>query len=495
MKPNTAETLALFKTALGAPNQALTDDVNGPLAKAGITTGTGLVAYDLQPAALSLFPVLTPIRNITPRVAANGGTATNWKAVTGINSLLTDISVSEGNRGAKVTTTTANYVATYKAIGLEDSVSFEADMAAQGFDDVKAKAALNLLRAVMIGEEFLLLNGNASVNLGTTPTPVLVASASGGTMATQGAASVIVVALTPDGYRRALAGPNIVPTAAISKTNVDGSVDTVNPGVAQKSANATVSVTGPTGSIAATVVAVPGAAAYAWYVGTAAGAERLHSITTVNAATLTSYPGASQLASALAGSDLSANGATFDGMLAMTVKSGSGAYVKSLDNAVLTSDGAGNITEIVTAFQYFWDKWRISPTDIWVAGQEIINITKKVIANGGAPLFRLVQDPDVMHAVNGGVRVSALLNPITGTYVSLNVHPNQTAGTIQFYTSEIPYPLSGVGNVSQVKCRRDYYQLTWPLSRRQYEYGVYADEVYQHYATFSLGVLYNIKNG
>jgi hypothetical protein len=171
MNPNSAQSLELFKSALAAPNEALTADVNGPLAKAGITVASGLVAYDLQPAALSLFPVLTPIRNITPRVGASGGTATNWKAITGINSLLTDISVSEGNRGAKVTTTTASYVATYKAIGLEDSVSFEADMAAQGFDDVKAKSALNLLRAVMIGEEFLLLNGNSSVPLGTTPTP------------------------------------------------------------------------------------------------------------------------------------------------------------------------------------------------------------------------------------------------------------------------------------------------------------------------------------
>lgn len=490
-KLNTAETLALFKTALSAPNGDLTQDV---LAKAGITTGLGLVAYDLQPAALSLFPVLTPLRNIIPRVKGSGGTATNWKAVTGVNTLMTDISVSEGNRGAKVTTSTASYVATYKGIGLEDSVSFEADMAAEGFDDVKAKAALNLLRAVMIGEEFVLLNANSSVQLGTTPTPVLVAGTAG-SMATQAAASVIVVALTPDGYRRALAASNVVPTAAITKTNVDGSNDTINPGVAIKSANATVSVTGPNGSISATVTAVPGAAAYAWYVGTAAGAERLFSITTVNAAVLTSYPGASQLASALNAADLSANGATFDGILAMTVKSGNGGYVKSLDNAALTSDGAGNITEIVVALQWFWDNYRLSPTDIWASGQEIINITKKLIANGGAPLFRLVTDPTAPHVVNGGVRVNGLLNPITGQMVNLNVHPNQTPGTMQFTTTEIPYPLSGVGNVWQVKCRRDYYQLTWPLARRQYEYGVYSDEVFQHYAPFSLGVLYNIKNG
>ena len=64
-----------------------------------------------------------------------------------------------------------------------------------------------------------------------------------------------------------------------------------------------------------------------------------------------------------------------------------------------------------------------------------------------------------------------------------------------FTTTEIPYPMNGVGNVMQVKCRRDYYQLEWPVTKRQYEYGVYADEVLQHYAPFSLGVISNIANG
>jgi hypothetical protein len=99
----------------------------------------------------------------------------------------------------------------------------------------------------------------------------------------------------------------------------------VNPGVAQKSANITVTVSaGSTNSVAATVTAVPGAAAYAWYVGNnaAPGTEKFFGFTTVNAITVTSIPGAGQLASALAAADLSANSATFDGMLAMTVKSG-----------------------------------------------------------------------------------------------------------------------------------------------------------------------------
>src|SRR5437764_9961114 len=95
----THNTLALVKEALGAPNEAL----RGDLAK-NITQATGLVAYDLQAPALSLIPVITPIRNMIPRVRGNGGQATNWKAITGINSTNIGLGVSEGNRGGAINT-------------------------------------------------------------------------------------------------------------------------------------------------------------------------------------------------------------------------------------------------------------------------------------------------------------------------------------------------------------------------------------------------------
>ena len=43
--------------------------------------------------------------------------------------------------------------------------------------------------------------------------------------------------------------------------------DTFGGGAAQKSANATVAVTGSTGSVTATVAVKPGAFGYAWYLG------------------------------------------------------------------------------------------------------------------------------------------------------------------------------------------------------------------------------------
>ena len=118
------EAIAEFKKVAGAP---MTGD---DLAKAGITQATGLTWYDLQKPSKNLFPVLTPLRNKIPRVGAAGGTATNWKAVTAINSLGLQGFVPEGTRNGLVTTATEDKSATYRSLGMEDSVTFEADLAA-----------------------------------------------------------------------------------------------------------------------------------------------------------------------------------------------------------------------------------------------------------------------------------------------------------------------------------------------------------------------------
>jgi hypothetical protein len=400
-----------------------------------------------------------------------------------------------------VATQVTPYTAPYRGIGLEDFVTFEADDAAEGFQDVKATAALNLLRSVMIQEEKVLLGGNSSLAFGTTPTPSLTASASGGTIGASVTVSVICVALTHDGFYRSTVSGGL-PAGVQVKTNADGTTDNYGGGVAQKSAAATVPVSaGATNSVAARVTPVAGAVAYAWYANTA-GIERLFAITTINSVVITSLPGASQLASALPSSDQSQNALVFDGILTFAAKGATnGAYNGVLADGTLgtgsgfTSDGAGGIVEITTAFTYFWDNYRLSPDTIWCAAQELKNISKKIIANGGAPLVRFTQDVGAQHSgITGGVLVDAILNPITQTMVKLRIHPDMTAGTVLFTTSSIPYPMSGVGNVMQVKTRREYYQIDWPLRSRKNEIGVYADELLQVYATFSLGTISNIGN-
>jgi hypothetical protein len=175
----------------------------------------------------------------------------------------------------------------------------------------------------------------------------------------------------------------------------------------------------------------------------------------------------------------------------------------SLDNATLTADGAGGVAEIETMFKSFWDNYRVSPDILLCNSQELLNISKKVIAGGGTPLFRFVMD-----AANGagqgnltvtaGNVVGSYLNKYAmngGVLVKVMLHPNVPPGFIGAYTAKPPYANSRVPDVVRMKVRKEYYQIEWPYKSRKYEAGVYCDELCQVYAPFCLGGISNIKNG
>ena len=505
----TNETLDQVKKAQASP---LPDEVAKYFTQPGSAT-TGLQAYDLEAPSKKLVPVLTPLRNRIPRITNGFGTQANWKAVTAINSGNVRAGVSEGNRGGVISQTMAEYLAAYRGIGLENYVTFEADMSSKNFEDLRALAVSQLLSSLMIQEERLDLGGNTSLALGTTPTPTVANSGTGGTIAA-GTYDVICVALGPQAYLD-LAGANNGATGQafdattatlshqIARTNADGSSDTFGSGCAQKSAASSgTTTTGSSSSITASVAAVRGAWGYAWYVGTA-GNERLAALTTINSVLLTSIPGSGQLASALTASDGSTSSLDYDGLFVQAAKSNSGAYYYTMANGVagtgtgLTADGAGGIAEFEAAFVSFWNKYRLSPDVIMVSSQELINITKKIIGNGGAPLIRMNMDLKQIadgNMVSAGVVIGSYLNKVVNRMIPIVVHPNLAAGTVFFLTEQLPYPLNNVTNVIQKKLRRDYYQLEWPLKTRKYEYGVYADGVLQHYAPFSMGIITNIGN-
>lgn len=460
-------------------------------AQSGSAT-TGLTFYDLEAGAKFLYPVLTPLRNEIPRVSGKGGIQANWKAVTGINTSGIRIGVSGGNRGAVMAVSTADYAAAYKGIGIEDSVDFEAQYAGEGFADIRALAAKVGLEALMLGEELILLGGNGTLALGITPTPSVTASDAGGTLpaATH---RVICVALTLEGLVNASVAAGI-PTE-ITRTNADGSTDTFGGGSAQKSVAGTGIVTTATGSLTCTVAAVRGAVGYAWFVGAAAGSERLNAITTSNKVVITAESdGAAQLASALPSADNSTNNLIFDGLLTQAMKAGSNAYYRSLDGATLTADGAGGIVEIDAALKHFWDNYKLTPDTIWISSDLALSISQKIMAGNANGAFRIVVNME-QGMVAGGIMVATYLNRFSmggANVLKVRIHPNMPGGMVFFNSSSLPYPVSGVGNVVQVRTRQEYYQIEWPLRSRKYEYGVYADEVLQHYFPPAMGVIVNV---
>jgi hypothetical protein len=460
---------------------------------------SGLTYYDLETGAKLLYPVLTPLRNSIPRVSGRGGVQAAWRAITAINSSGLRIGVSGGNRGGVAAMTTKDYIATYKGVGIETSVDFEAQYAGQNFDDIRALAAQTGLEALMIGEEALILGGNTSLSLGVTATPTLAASSSGGALAT-GTLSVIAVALTLD----ALMNGSVVNgvQSQVSRTNADGSSDVFGGGAAQKSANATVAVTGPSGSVTATVAVKAGAFGYAWFWG-AAGSEVLGAITTINSVVIAANAAGTQTAASLPSADWSSNALVFDGLLTQALQPTSGSMIVTQPTGTagagtpLTADGVGGVVEIEAVLKANWDNYRLSPDEVWVSSQEANNISKKILAGGATGAQRFIFDSQ-QDAIGGGVMVTSYKNKYSmagAKSLDIKIHPNMPAGTMLFLTRQLPYPLANVGNVVQIRTRQDYYQIEWPLRARRYEYGVYADEVLQHYFPPSMSVITNIGNG
>lgn len=489
------DTLDLVRKALATPDDVIAKTIN---------TGTGLTAYDLQAPAKNLYPVATPIRNRLPRVGGGTGTATNWKVVQAILGSGFDAMgwIPEGQRSGAMSYTTANKAASYMTLGEEDAITREAINAAKGFEEAKARMVLRLLQKMMLKEENALLFGNASLALGTCPTPSLSASGSGATLPAA-TYSVICVPLTFEGIQMHTVASGITQSKTI--TGQDGKTYTLNGGAGQKSAAATQAVTlGQT--LFCSVTPVRGAAGYAWYVGVA-GSEKLELITTINSAAFSApLAGTGQLASALTASDNSTNTLGFDGLATWALNSGSGAYYKALATGTagtgtkLTSGGQGNINELDDMLLSMWNNYQVSPSVIYVNAQQAKDITNKILSTGSAPLLRYNTDGGEGFGFVGNGVIESYFNPFAldgGRKIPIKIHPKLPQGTILGWAEDLPaqYQSSEVPQVAEVKTRADYYQIDWPLRTRQDEVGVYAEEVLAVYAPFAMGVITNVAAG
>jgi hypothetical protein len=500
------DTIAMVKSAQVAPDDLLMKNFTQTS-----TATQGFQLYNLEAPSKKLYPILTPLRNIIPRVSGGFGVQANWKAVTGVNTTGLRMGLAEGARSGVISQNLVEYLAAFRGQGLENNVSYEANFAAQGFEDLKALAVTQLLQSVMVGEELLDLFGNTSLSMGTTPTPTTATATTGGTIAA-GTYSVICVALGGMAYNLVAGWNNgntgqtfnattaIVP-GAVTRTNADGTTTTFGGNNAQQSASASQTTTGSTSTISATVTAVNGAVAYAWFVG-ASGSERIAALTTINSVVLTSIPSSGQLASAIPGgaADQSTSTLDYDGLFTQAFKSGSNAQIITQATGTagtgtgLTADNAGGVYEFEQMFAQFYNKYRFSPTHIFVNSQELINITKKVVQGSGAPLLQLIDQASDSTIIRAGAKVGSYLNKITGDVLPVIVHPNVPPGTVFFYSAHIPYPLENTPALVRKLLRMDYYQIDWPITKRRYDYGVYFDGVLQHYAPFSMGLITNIGN-
>lgn len=460
----------------------------------GITTGLGMVFYDLRPPAYLLYPVNTPIRNSIPRagkVNAGVGTAAHWKAYLSPNATNNFAGVAEGQRNAFLSFQEKDYTAAYKEIGQETFTTFTGQFAGEGFTDPMADSQTMVLHSIMLSEEDMLIGGNTSLQLGTAPTPT-VALTTGTGLTTATNVSVAVVAITPFGwkYQGGLAAVANGLTPSATRNNADGTTTTVYGGVSAVSAmSAVVTTTGSTLQVTAKVAAVKGAVAYAWYVNVTDASSPsksnafLAAVTNAPVYVIKANPTGTQTAAATGlNVDNSTNPLAFDGFF--TYAAASGIYT-DLGGASLTPNNDGTISEIETILASLWNSGQVTVDTIYVPSDQLLTISRAILtgAGGNASAFRVMLDQQQQGKLVGGTMVVSYLSKYAmggAKTINIELHPALPPGTMLFDMKTNPYPHSRLGNVREILTQRDYYSLLYPIRTRRWEYGTYVHEVLAH---------------
>jgi hypothetical protein len=469
---------------------------------------SGLAQYDLEQGARLLYPVTTIFRNMIPRMTGGTGIQPNWRSVTAINPGAIRAALSEGHRGAFVSQTVVDKFAAFKTAGLDNYVTEQAYLAGVTFEDLMALSTTITLQSLMEQEEQMDIGANNSVALGTgaTPTQGAVLSTGGG-LSNGTTYSVIVVPLTYFGMRNsvaptqtgvALAGGSVA--LPYTRVNADGSTDTVTGFTGNQSAASaaiTLSGGGTAQTLNAATAAVNGAFGYAWFMGATAGTERLVAITGYPTAAIVNTNSTGQQIGAIPAGDNSQFSLDYDGLFSQITASGSGAYVKDLGGAALTSTGSGTggIQEIDNMIADRIANYRLVPTDIFMSPYDHAKAAN-LILNGNTNLAPFVMGEASSNGLAAAAQLKVYNNRIGfGTpQLQVHAHPFIPAGTMFFYSRTNPYPLSNVPNLLRKLLRRDYWAVEWPVVTNQRTMGVYFDGVLQMYFAPAFGVITGMKN-
>lgn len=475
-----ADTLAAVQAALAKPMAETEEVIRKSATTQGYSTTTGLVGYLLEAPAKNLFPVLSPLRNRFARHGAPiGATAVNWKAITAINAAKVKAGVAEGVRNSVVSTTEVDKVQSFKSFGLDDSATFEAIDSGRGFEDVRAMATANLLSAVMVEEEKIILGGNTTViGKPASLTFADTAADASGSLTAATTYYYAVSALTLYGYLNGATG--------------HGTADSADETDGRTGNHATTASGAGSDSTIVTWPAVRGAVAYNVFIGTTSTVHYLATVT-VPSYTFTAAP--TDTGNVPNTSDQTADTLSFDGVIPQVQVSTSGAYYRDLANATLTGDNAGGIVEIDVMLKSLYDTSRIGPTAAIVNSQEAGNMLAKVAANGSTTTLRLNATVAADGVIRGGLVLGSYLNKYTQTEFPIITHPYMAPGTITAISERLPYPNNNVPNPFELEVLREYTQYDWALVQRKYEFGVYGREALKVYFPAGCGTIAGIKNG
>jgi len=473
-KSLTPDALGALNNALASQRMAMQDiqkeiSLTSPLS-------TSFAAFDLEAPAKMLTPRPTPLRNKIARKkgvgtshrqkqilgytgTGTGGVGNTWPGITQ-NSTATFGSINY-ERGPIISYAAQDLILPYNSYSLSDSVTFDANFSAMGYQDLRQLSSTSTLYATMLMEERMMLmaRGTASGYSGAlaAPTGIVASSPVAATGQTALAAGLYYVYITANaGISSSGFGESIV-SAVASETIASGDV------------------------LRLSWTAVTGAIGYNIYVGTATGTANCTfqgtaqgtsaviqgagtvGLTGNNFALTTTGAAASR-----ANADTSAYATGYDGILPTVLGSSSG-----FNNTINTTFSTSNPgVEYQTVFYNLYNNVKADPDEILINGADRKQLSD-AIKNGSTANYRLNLTQTEAGDYVGGATIGGLYNEITGKMVPLTVHPWLPQGVSPVLSYTLPIPDTEVSDVWANYMVQDYMGIQWPVTQFSYDFSTY----------------------
>lgn len=494
-----------LKTALTAPSvgqqlQQMLAQLGGADAAKSFTASNlgigsiyGLAPFDLRAPSRLIYPVYTVFRNKLPRPAGQG-LSMQEKVFTGISGSGTggqgvlDISTSELTGSTSFSSWPLNLPQAgsqsevslnvpYRFFGLTEQLSFLAQFAGQGFEDVSALANLILLQEMMLGEEYMMIAGTSAA-LAAPGTPITAVRTAG--------SNETAIGGSPAHYGVAVTATNYYGETVISAFSTD------------------ITTVGTTNVVDVTIAPVAGAQTYNLYVSTNASPARANAWiqvgTTTQAGVVTS---GSQTGTPVGGLKFTLQGAApTSGANPPAADTGTGKGTR-MEGIIPTLTGASasagiypsgwkggyvnqsvgthlSYNAVYTMLDGLWETngtntgaFKADPAELVGNGGDIMRLSNDVISQGAGTNYRLFIDQPDVSGVRVGAAVSEFQNPITKSILKLVVHPWLTQGTAMAMSYQLPQTWSNVANCWEMTCVQDYVSIAWPVIDATFRYSIF----------------------
>jgi hypothetical protein len=368
----------------------------------------------------------------------------------------------------------------YRFWGLSENLSWLAQFAGQGFEDISALANLLLLQEFMLNEE--------AAHLASTSIALSAPGASTLTARAANSGESALTGITTNVYVEVTAATFFGETAAGTSASVAWSSGQV---------------------VDVQIAPVAGAQFYNIYAttGGSAGTYKLFTsqvgglnFTLQGALPTTTAAAPSSDTGTSSGNDQEGLTAVLSGHSA--TGGGSAIYPASWQAGYFSQSAGDTLKTSVlnNAFQQLWDgtgnaygAFRADPAEIIAEGGDVMRLSNDIVQLGANTNYRLFVEQSEVPGVRLGAAVSEFQNPITRSVVKIVVHPWTPQGSAYLMSYTMPFAWSNVSNVCEFVTVQDYLSISWPVIDASFRYSMFLYGALVVNAPFYCGLIQGLQ--